>query len=72
MVKYSSFRLANALIGFLIIILAFLGGLPLWVKSLIFAVFGLLVILFSLAESGGRVEIKSETKNQSGNQVNAA
>lgn len=53
MIRNSSFRLANALLGLLVIILPFLG-LPAWLKTIIFVIFGLLIILFSLAEIGGR------------------
>jgi len=51
MIKNSSFRLAGALLGLLVIILPFLG-LPNDYKTVLFVIFGLLIILFSLAEIG--------------------
>lgn len=52
MVKNSSFRLATAFLGLLVIILPFLG-LSSRFKTGLLVSFGLLVILFSLAEVGG-------------------
>jgi len=51
MIKNSSFRLAGALLGLLVIILPFLG-LPNSYKTVLFVILGLLIILFSLAEIG--------------------
>ncbi|MEK7208992.1 MAG: hypothetical protein AAB677_01885 [Patescibacteria group bacterium] len=53
MIKNSSFRLACALLGLLIIILPFLG-LPDKFKTVLFVIFGLLTVLFSLAEISGQ------------------
>ena len=52
MIRQSSFRLANCLLGLLVIILPFLG-LPAGLKTALLVIFGLLIILFSLAETGG-------------------
>ena len=52
MIKNSSFRLANALLGLFVIILPFLG-LTNRFKTTLLVIFGLLIILFSLAEVGG-------------------
>ena len=53
MIKNSSFRLACALLGLVIIILPWLG-LPDKFKTILFALLGLLIILFSLAEISNR------------------
>ena len=53
MIKNSSFRLAAALLGLVIIILPWLG-LPDKFKTILFALLGLLIILFSLAEISNR------------------
>ncbi|MBI2097866.1 MAG: hypothetical protein HYT46_02965 [Candidatus Vogelbacteria bacterium] len=50
MVKNSSFRLATAVLGLLVIILPFLG-LPAGLKTVLSVGFGLLIILFSLADN---------------------
>ncbi len=50
MVKNSSFRLATALLGLLVIILPF-SGLPAGLKTVLSVAFGLLIILFSLADN---------------------
>ncbi len=55
MIRYSSFRLANALLGLLVIMLTFFG-LPRLAESILFIIFGLLIILFSLAEGGSKSE----------------
>jgi len=49
MIKNSSFRLATALLGLVIIILPW-PGLPDKFKTILFVLLGLLIILFSLAE----------------------
>lgn len=53
MIKNSSFRLACALLGLVIIILPWLG-LPDKFKTVLFVLLGLLIILFSLAEISNR------------------
>ena len=53
MIKNSSFRLAAALLGLVIIILPWLG-LPDKFKTVLFVLLGLLIILFSLAEISNR------------------
>jgi len=50
MVTRYSFRLATALLGFLIIIFPFLG-LPVTFENILLVIFGFLIILFSLADN---------------------
>jgi len=64
MVTNSSFRLANAILGLLIILLPLIG-LTGYIKTILLIVFGLLIILFSLADTGrGQATGVSKTINE--------